>query len=520
MSQLVLIFITIFLLIFTPIAKNQELEISYLNHRPLLILEKRPCKIQTGTINVIHPINLTDIEMTIDGLTNIAYSKTNSQLSNIMQHKIRELYGNFLQIKPHRSKRWDAVGTTWKWIGGSPDAQDLHIINNTLNNLIDENNQQIKINTQLGKRIQDVTRTINKLIENTNSNNLIWNEVELITAIINVETVNNILEKIQETVTLAKASIPSSKILSSREIYLMKDILEKQGVQIDIPDQALSFMTPKVALGKNTLLYILGVPKLQKTEATILEIHPLTNNDSIINDYPKYVIKDHKNLYTTSQPDNYVQRDEFIKPFVDDCIHPIVMGTDSQCPMITDRRTLATLIADNTLLIINAKDDELLSDCGPANRKLKGNFLITFHNCELRFKMEVFESQKVTAKQPLFQGAMHNLVIKQRLIPTHNITILDSRSLENRELLNHVNLKQFNHDIWNWSLLSGITLSTTLSVTLTLFALLYFRQEIQRILTKLSRKKNKKQPNAETQITPQENPETTRIRNPQEISNA
>ena len=275
------------------------------------------------------------------------------------------------------------------------------------------------------------------------------NEVELITAIINIETVNNILEKIQETVTLAKASIPSNKILSSKEIYLMKDMLEKQGVKIDIPDQALSFMTPKVALGKNTLLYILGVPKLQKTEATILEIHPLINNDSIINDYPKYVIKDHNNLYTTSQLDNYVQRNAFIKPFIDDYICPIVIGIDSQYPMIRDSRTLATLVADNTLLIINARDDELLSNCGPANRKLKGNFLITFQNCELRFKLEVFVSQKVTAKQPLFQGAMHNLVMKQKLIPIHNITALDSRSLENRELLNHVNLKQFNHDIWN-----------------------------------------------------------------------
>ena len=58
------------------------------------------CKIQTGNINVIHPINITEIETTVNLLTNVVYQKTNNYLSQIAKHKIKELYSNLVEIRP------------------------------------------------------------------------------------------------------------------------------------------------------------------------------------------------------------------------------------------------------------------------------------------------------------------------------------------------------------------------------------------------------------------------------------
>lgn len=89
-------------------------------------------------------------------------------MSNLILQKSRELVNNLYQIKPtksRRNKRWDAVGTVWKWIAGSPDAEDLRIINRTFNGLIDENNEQVKVNSMIDTKISEITSTVNKLIE-------------------------------------------------------------------------------------------------------------------------------------------------------------------------------------------------------------------------------------------------------------------------------------------------------------------------------------------------------------------
>lgn len=84
-----------------------------------------PCKIQTGNIRIIHPINLTDLEITINQLTNIVYQKekNNHALNQIGKHKIRELYSNFLQIKPITIRELNGGTSSERRGNGSPATQ-------------------------------------------------------------------------------------------------------------------------------------------------------------------------------------------------------------------------------------------------------------------------------------------------------------------------------------------------------------------------------------------------------------
>ena len=486
----------------------QELQILNLNDEPMLILDKHPCKIQTGNFRIIHEINMTDLESTINLLTNIVYSKTNNPLLNIAKHKIKTLYSNFNQIKPqrsHRKRSLNIIGSTWKWIGGSPDAQDLQIINSTMNDLIESNNAQYKFNQQLGQRIQNLTYEIKKLIENKRTNDLIFNEIDTLTTIINIDTINKILEEIQEAISLSKASITSSKILSLREVTMIKTILEDQGVKINLPDEAISYIVPKIAVNKETLLYILQVPELHKDESRVIQLFPLNNNNSFINNYPPYIVKHKKHLYRTTQPDAYVQKTSFISKFSDDCIEPIILGSPSNCLRQSDFTTLANFVANNLLLINNAKGQTMSSNCGPDNRTMHGNFLITFSNCSIEFMNQTFMSNETTLITSLPYGTTYNIQSNHLLIET-DFASLDNRTLTNRKHIQHVYLQQYKNQIWNWSLLGGVAFSTIIIIILVLFAILYFSQIIQAILIRHPRRKRAKKPSPKAEQPTEKNP--------------
>lgn len=482
----------------------QELQITNLNNQPILILEKHPCKMQVGVINIIHQINITDLENTINSVTQVAFSQTNSPLGNIAKQKARNLYSNFNQIKPRTRQRRsiDLIGSAWKWIGGSPDAHDLQIINLTMNNLIDSNNMQFQINEQLGNRIKAITDEIKVLAKSKQDNEYLFNEFDLLVAIINIDTINNIIEGIQDAIVLSKASVTSNKLLTTQEITLIQKILENQGVKLDMPEEAINYVTPKIAVNPKTLLYILKVPELQKEESKIMQVVALNHNNSVINEYPNYLLRHRKTLFTTTNPEEYVQKSTYTKAFTDSCIFPLVMGTESHCIASPDYLTTTKLIDDNVLVINNANNHLLKSNCGPDDRSLSGNFLLTYSNCTIVFDNQNFTAKEMYTRNPALLGATYNIALHRQIIEK-NLTVLDSRTTMNRKHIDHIYLQQSKNVIWNWSLLGGIGVTTAVTIAIVIFAYIYFTHLISAIIVKIgSRKSRHQNPRiAEDQVT-------------------
>lgn len=455
---------------------TQKLEIKNLHKDPILVIKTNDCKLQIGNIKLIHPIDLSNLENVIKSMNRLIINKVNDRLEiyKIVEQKLKKLNNNFYQIKPihqRRRKRWDTLGSAWKWIAGTPDAQDLRIINSTMNDLITQNNQQYQINGRINQRIQLITDTINKAItNNTIANRITFTEIELITTIINIETVNGILEDIQEAIIRTKSKLPSNKILSLKEVILIKDLMINQGVNISLPDEALQYVTPKIAVNDNTLLYILQIPKLEEEKSTAMMIVPLIINNTIIREYPQYLIRTNQKLFTTTKHDNFVQKHTEIKEFEDDCILPLVMGTRSHCNVTKEKETTLQFIAEDKLVISNAINETLSSDCGPNNRTLTGNFLISFWNCTVTFKNKKFKSYEIKSEKMEIQGALHNLQATRQLIKELSVDEIVQENIENRKQLNKVYLKQINQQTWIWSLSGGLSLSTIGIIILLIYA--------------------------------------------------
>lgn len=268
-----------FLLALTQIL-GQHLEIEDLNQRALLLLKQQDCFIQTGIIKIIHPINLTMLEENVVSFLDISRKiDRNLPLSSLITRKSRQLADNLYKLKPiknSRPKRWDIIGKGWKWLAGNPDADDLRIINKTFNELIDQTNEQIKINEVINERIFRITNTINQL---TAVNNILSKETDALTLILSLDTMNNILEEIEDAILRARISLSDSKLLTLKEIFIIETIINEQGITTNFPEEALSYAKPKIVSKSDMLLYILEVPKTNGM-CEIIKIIPLIVNDT------------------------------------------------------------------------------------------------------------------------------------------------------------------------------------------------------------------------------------------------
>lgn len=183
-----------------------------------------------------------------------------------------------------RTKRWDTLGAAWKWIAGSPDADELKIINTTLDNLITENNHQTRINNIINIRIDEMATTVNRLIEQqTMENKILLKEMDAVTLLLFMDTTKSILEDLEDTILRTRIELANSKLLSLKELLTIVTLLNEQGIQTNFPEEALNFAKPKIATRSDLLLYILKIPKV-KGDCEVIQILPLTIQKTAIID--------------------------------------------------------------------------------------------------------------------------------------------------------------------------------------------------------------------------------------------
>lgn len=310
-------------------------------------------------------------------------------------------------------------------------------------------------------------------------NKVLLEEYDAITLLLYMDTINNILEEIQDTILRTKISLPNTKLLTLKEILMVESLLNEQGVSTQFPEQALNYVEPKIAMKRDILLYILRIPELEKETSEIIKILPLTVDQTVIIDPPTYVVKSGKNLFTTSKPLSFVQKNAMLKTFKDTCIYPIMFGKASHCNVKNDENTFIGLVSDNKILLNNVNHIPINSNCGPDNRTLSGNFLITFQNCSIKTGNKTFEAKEIISNLTNeVQGAFTNLIILRNTTGYHDIRIINNRTLLNRKQLEHINLKQYDHGVIIWSIFGGLSITSVTVASIVIYICLRSRKVV------------------------------------------
>jgi Gypsy protein len=459
--------------------KGQELEIHNLGKNLIAMIEIKTCKIKIGNFKILHPINLTLIENTINDLLDNINRKlhNNSGLIRILNHEAKKLENNLNQLKPKRKKRWDSIGKIWKILAGTPDADDLKIINLTMNNLIEENNKQVQINRKIETEIDHILKITKKI--SINSNKIILEDIELITLIFNTQMINNELEQILDSITKTKIKLVENRFLTKKEILDIGSMLEEQGIELKIPEDALEWVQPTIAINKDLLLYIINVPRLQKDSAKIIKIRPLTVDGKKIKTDLKNVIINGTKLYTTEVADSFIQEPSFLRDLSEEsCIRPIIQGLPGSCNFTKTRKESKVIRMSDNIILLNNAAAELSNTCGPQNRTLEGNFLIKFKNCTIWLDGEKFEFSETSKNENLFFGAIQDLNIgKIQVEEKLDLDDMQKLHLETRKTLHQVVLKQSQQDMGIWTL-GGFSTTTIIFIGIAVALILTKKQTI------------------------------------------
>lgn len=275
-------------------------------------------------------------------------------------------------------------------------------------------------------------------------------EMEVVKLIININHVNEIVLNIQDAILETKVSVVNGRILAPEEIMRIKDLLAQQGLEMEILEEALEFVKPKMVIRDEVLLYIIEVPQLDK-EGTIMLVNSLINDDKKINQYPDFLVQIDKELYTTNTPNNIIMLSNDIKKLEDPCIQPLILGQNSTCTFIVDTDVEIKLIIGGKLLINNGKNMVLSSDCGPENRTLSGNFLITFENCTTKVNGQTFTATTLSTNVKDVQGIFYNTKMTKEILNLHSISGLRQETINNINKIEELHDQLKTHKIWLWS---------------------------------------------------------------------
>lgn len=328
-----------------------------------------------------------------------------------------------------------------------------------------------------------MTSVVNELINKHNmENRIILKEYDALTLILYIDSMNHIIEEIQDTVLRTKIMLPNNKLLTLKEITLVESLLVEQGINVRFPEEALEYATPKVAIREDCLLYILQIPKLYDQNAEVIEIIPLTTNNYIIPEAPKYVIKMQNSWFLTHYPEKTIQKESDLSTMNDDCIHAILKGAVSHCKTIENHDITIKQVSRNKILINNSKQSYIGSNCGPHNRSLTGNYLITFHNCTVVINNKVYAPEEVIDNITYdFQGAFPNLKINWSFTEHYNISTLKNSTEFNREHMELMKLEQSQHKSWIITLAGGLSTTTLTIIGIFLYVCLRRRKLIIKI---------------------------------------
>lgn len=470
---------TIFITLFTH--TNSLLHIHDLTNGPLAIIPLGEAKIKIGFIRIVHPIDLDDIKEVILKINkDIQIRDHCNSLQELIRIKNKKLYGTFSKIRPfiRRVKRWDALGSTWKWIAGSPDAEDLRVINSSINSLVNNNNKQIMINKALSAQMQGITDVTNQLL--TGQHDAVNNhsiEISQLIILSNLDLLQNQLETLEDAILLAKHGIPSSKLLSIQSFSQIATVLQQHDIYISSFEELLTKSTAQVVLNSTHIAYILKIPQLSREIYEYDYIDSMIKNGKRIILRNNYILKNETHIFETSQPcdehDNYYLCETLPLSPAEDCIDLLIRGKHSYCDFEkVYANGIIKRVNDGTILINNAIV-EISSNCSNSDQILNGTYLIQFEQCSLRINGELYSNFEITIEGRPYWPTTGQLVQEINIIDAPPPEYLRNLTLEHRDKLEKIHLENRSLS-WKFNILGSIGLSTISMVIIIVFVMLFF----------------------------------------------
>lgn len=474
------------------------------NQSPITTIEIDKAKLIEGSTKIIHNINVSAIESLILSIEEFIHSDSNFISNKLIEHKLTRIKTNLEHIKPkhkRRFRRWDALGKAWKWLAGSPDADDLKIIDTSVNQLISNNNEQTTINNQLQEKLNNMTHSLNDVISVDSSNHhVLTSEIDQIKIIIKLDIIEEEIEAIQNAILISKLDLINNRILTADEVKLISSSIESQGIPTHLIEEALAFVSTAAITNGEVIRYIISIPNLSKTSFQHLHIEAIVHNsEKIVLPGKLYLMQNDSIFLQTGlcrKLNNWsVCKTTDIKDISPDpCISRIITGQSGKCSYEIVSNYLPVIEMNPTTLLINNANGTLHNTCGITDRPLIGSYLITYTNCSVSFQNFSFTNSIIQiVENPIFTPSINVNITKVHSYKSYDIQEVHELHLKNTKKLEHLWLATSHA---SWSIWGGLSFTTLAIIILALYVFVKSRHQGTSIQISTDHPKTQTQPPA------------------------
>lgn len=380
----------------------------------------------SGNFKIVHQIDLSCYEEILSRIqTEIKDTEPSTIFKPQLAYQIDEINKLLGELKFHnqktkRSINW--IGSAWKWIAGSPDATDWDTILNSHNRIIENDNQQYKINTAITQKIQQILRQHNEIQLYLDGKE---NEVFQQTMFNRLQLLKEEVKEIVRAAQLAKGGIVNSNLLNKEEISRLVSEVETLPYCNEI--EAIEHAEPTMLMRNTTILYVISIPKTNGEEFHHVKLRSTIKNNKQINlEYNEILINQHK-IYGMIEKCKsrrevticgYNQIQELKEGH---CINQLMKGSDAGCEFLFNEREIIESVNENTVFLNNFNGT--IAQNG-SEKHLEGNFLIQYQNETVEIKGWTFTNKEIKTSQilpPILQKNITQRGIKLNLEYLHNL---------------------------------------------------------------------------------------------------
>lgn len=349
----------------------------------------------------------------------------NEESSPWIKNKIKSLKNKAEILIVHRKKRGllNLVGRASKFLFGTMDDRDQKDINehienleNNNRNLINEYNQQIKINDYFNETIKlflqtnsinqnKITRSFNNLSEEVKQ--LIHSQ-RILDLSLKLQIVDERINQILDSIASIKAGILHPGILTTEEISDYNITIEKlQNARTCILEK-----------DNDKLLIGIKIPTKYKQIPYKLLI-PLPNkNFEEIAESPQIFTEIENTKYEIGNKVSYKNELKVLKT----CL-------DTSCPMRTNNKEDIVKLNDNVILAVNQKYPKIRNFCDERKLEISGNYMFNIKNCTLIINDRNYTNLcKEYENNEIFE--MFNIQWKEINVTLDNVTIRNVSNLK------------------------------------------------------------------------------------------
>lgn len=320
-----------------------------------------------------------------------------------VQYLVNNIKKHITNLTPKRrfKRSIDWLGSAWKWLAGSPDKQDMTIVEDHINNVLRNNNQQVIINQNFNNKINEVIRDFNKINKASKSS--------IEDAIFNLQHMEEDLKNIIFAIHWSKQDIINPQLLNQNEMELVLKNTDYNQLPYTILEETLNFASIKIAADAENVIYIVSLPVTNAKKFEVLAIRNNKRQNPAIALSFNTILYNNENIYGVKNQCKTIGRIQMCerKDLIDitnsECIPNIIKGKLATCNKIPKSSTTVIEELDDGILLLNNFKGKINGSCG--QHDLNGTYILKYNNCsiELDDQWYITTEIKITAVPQIYQ---------------------------------------------------------------------------------------------------------------------